>query len=58
MCDDRCVPAQEITAKNANVMIVSSAHGTHCCHLTGFFKPRPWYPVPFMEFLNYFESRA
>ena len=61
-CDDQIVdksltPREQACAPNSNVCVAMTDSGSHCCHLTGRFLPRSWYPYPCMEFIEYLEAR-
>jgi len=46
----RAIPIEALQ-KNPNILYAETSHGGHLCWFTGL-KPRRWYPVPTMEYLN------
>lgn len=57
VCNYQVSPFDKIKSKGSNVMMASSAHGAHANHISGTFNIELWYPEPFMEFINFIESK-
>ena len=54
---DFYAPFHDIESKNSNILYSSTASGGHASHIVGSFVPKCWYPEPFVEFLNFMESK-
>ena len=59
ICGHQFSPVKKVTNAGSKIMIGVTRRGAHVCHIEGYLLPSDaWYPKPFMEFLNFMESRA
>jgi predicted alpha/beta-fold hydrolase len=56
VCNQQFLPFEEATKRGSNVILALTEKGSHCCHIDGFFKPKQFYPLPIMRFLEHMES--
>ena len=43
ICDPAQVPHQDVQQKGSNIIIGSTTHGAHVCHMQNWFIPTSWY---------------
>jgi predicted alpha/beta-fold hydrolase len=55
--DPKLYPYKEME-NNENIFMATTKRGGHCTHFTGKLRPSQWFPKPFLEFMEFIESKS